>query len=384
MKDLSEEARLRSWGIQTDEQGGPIGPAIVSAADLQRRVFPPIRWIVPGLVPEGLTLLCGKPKLGKSWLAMDTGLAVSRGGHTLGRRCDMGAVLYLAMEDNERRLKARLERVAGNSKWPTEFQFATEWPRVDMGGLVQIEAWLDRSPNARLVIVDTLATVRPPSRSSDSVHGSDYAALRGLHAIANARGIGVVVVHHVRKADAEDPFDTVSGSTGLTGAADTTLILTRREAEGGTVLYGRGRDLEEVEQAVEFDAETCRWRDLGDPAEAFASDTRQAIFAAIRAGNQSPKQIAEFSGIDYELAKKTLQRMARAGDVRKGERGRYAIPSDPLSLRSLCPRQDDERDKGTEGTPPNAEFEERAAIREHDGEQTRAEAEAASQQEMTQ
>lgn len=116
------------------------------------------------------------------------------------------------------------------------------------------------------------------SKASDSTYGSDYACLRGLHAIANTRGIAVVIVHHVRKMNADDPFDTVSGSTGLTGVADKTLILSKRPAEDGVVLYGRGRDLEEIETGVEFDAETCRWHYPGGPAEAFGSDSQQSTF----------------------------------------------------------------------------------------------------------
>jgi hypothetical protein len=146
----------------------------------------------------------------------------------------------------------------------------------------------------------------------------------------------------------------VSGSTGLTGAADATLILTRREQDGGVVLYGRGRDLEEVEIGMEFDPVTCRWRDLGDPAKAFAPETRSAIIAAVEAGHQTPAAIREFAGLDHELVKKTLQRMARAGDLRKTARGHYEMASDPLSPQSPCPRSDDHRssagDKGTEGT----------------------------------
>ena len=177
------DERLASHVYETGDDGKPIrpkrpnaAPAMISAAELQRRLFPPICWTVPGLVPEGLTLLCGKPKLGKSWLAMDLGLAVSRGQFTLGRKCDPGPVLYLALEDSDRRLKSRMERVAGNSPWPETFSFATEWPRLDQGGLGHVEGWLDRNPDARLVIIDTLATVRPPSRANENAHGSDYAA----------------------------------------------------------------------------------------------------------------------------------------------------------------------------------------------------------------
>ncbi len=166
--------------------------------------------------------------------------------------------------------------------------------------------------------------------ASDTAHASDYAALRGLHQLASATNIAIMVVHHLRKADAEDPFDTVSGSTGLTGAADTTLILTRRDSDNGVILFGRGRDLEEFETGLEFDPHTCRWRDLGDPVEAFASDTRAAIFAAIRAGKTAAKDIISLTGINADNVYKTLGRMVKAGDLIKEARGLYHIKSDPL------------------------------------------------------
>ncbi len=151
-----------------------------------------------------------------------------------------------------------------------------------------------------------------------------------MHQLANEHGISVLVVHHVRKADAEDPFDTVSGSTGLTGAADSTLILTRRESDSGVILYGRGRDLEEFERGLEFDPDTCRWRDLGDPVEAFAGDTRTAIFEAIRAGKAAAKDIISETGINADNVYQTLRRMVRAGDLKKDGRGTYSRPLDPL------------------------------------------------------
>ncbi len=332
---------------------GSLPAGIFSAADLQGRVFPPIKWIVPGILPEGLTLLAGKPKLGKSWLALDIAVAVASGGSVLGRECEPGPVLCLALEDNQRRLQRRLQLVAGSTPWPRDLEFHTEWPRLP-AGLGRMRNWVIARPGARLLIADTLAVIRPPARAAESAHSGDYAAMRGMHQLANEHGISVLVVHHVRKADAEDPFDTVSGSTGLTGAADSTLILTRRDSDGGAILYGRGRDLEVFERGLDFDQDTCRWRDLGDPVEAFASDTRSAIFAAIRAGNTAAKQIISETGIKDDNAYQTLRRMVRAGDLKKDGRGTYRIPSDPLSEVSECQKQKPQSDNLTDLTPPPA------------------------------
>jgi hypothetical protein len=285
---------------------------------------------VSDLVPEGLTLLAGKPKLGKSWLALQMGLGVASGGEVLGRPVAQGPVLYAAMEGNYRRLKSRLRKCAGElASWPGDLSFTTEWPRLDAGGLQALDGWLGRHPSARLVILDTLATVRPAGKASDSQYTADYGALRGLHALANATGVGIVCVHRVRKADADDPFDTVSGSTGLTGAADATLVLST--TQDGRVLYGRGRDLAEFAAAVSFDADTCTWSDLGRPSDVHGSETRKAVREALKAGMIAPKDIADHTGLDYDLCAKTLQRMCESGEVQKGGYGRYRLTPDPLA-----------------------------------------------------
>ena len=330
---MTWDAQLSSAAAGADpipSAGAQALPAMISARALQEMDFPPVSWVVRDLIPEGLTLLAGKPKLGKSWLALQLCHAIATGGEMLGRPVDQGAVLYAALEDNRRRLKARMSKSAPPlSMWPEALHFATEWERLDARGLQAFEAWVDRHPDARLLIIDTLATVRPTIPARDSQYQADYAALRGLHGLANAAGIGIVVVHHVRKADADDPFDTVSGSTGLTGAADATLVLNKTSE--GTVLYGRGRDLAEFECAMSFDPGSCRWSDLGRPCDVFGSETRQAIRDALKAGKITPKDIAEHGGLDYDLCAKTLQRMADGDEVEKGGRGHYRLRPDPLS-----------------------------------------------------
>ena len=329
-------------------------PPFISAADLQTTEFPPVSWVVDGLLPEGLTLFAGKPKLGKSWMSLHLGYAVATGGGFLGRPVTQGTVLYAALEDNNRRLKDRLTRMAPlGDRWPTEFDLCTQWPRLDNGGLDALEGYLDQKPKTRCLILDTLAPVRPTTKAKESQYTGDYAAMSGLHRLANERAVSVLVVHHLRKADADDPFDMVSGSTGLTGAADTTLVLTRKA--DGCVLYGRGRDLAEFETAVEFDTDACTWSDLGKPSLAFASDTKRAILAAMEQGAGTLVRIADLSGVDYELCKKTLQRMADAGEVKRDGRGVYSLPVDPLSPVSPCPQGKEGGDKGTEGTAPETD-----------------------------
>ena len=109
---------------------------ISSAKALQHEVFKPMKYAVKGYVVEGVTILAGRPKIGKSWLALDWNGAIARGGFCFGDlHCIEGAILYLALEDNKRRLKSRLNKLFGSTEWPENFEYATEWPTAKEGGI---------------------------------------------------------------------------------------------------------------------------------------------------------------------------------------------------------------------------------------------------------
>lgn len=300
--------------------------SLFTAAELESKVFPPVSWIADDLIPEGLTLFCGKPKLGKSWAMLDLACSVAEGGQFLGAPCDAGDALYLALEDNQRRLQDRLGRIRPNCGWPATLSLATDCARLSEGGMDAIEAWFSEVLSPRLVVIDTLAKVKPFSGKTASEYEADYQALRGLHRLANQRGAAIVLVHHLRKASADDPFDMVSGSTGLTGAADATIVLNKSVEHGGCILYGRGRDLPEFEHGVAFDEVRYRWTIVGDPDTAFLSDTRSLIIAALDAGKQTPAAIAEHAGLSAANARQTLRRMHVANQVSKDGRGCYMVP----------------------------------------------------------
>lgn len=224
-------------------------PSCISARELCGLEFAPIKFVVPGYIAEGLTLFAGEPKLGKSWLCMEMSLAVASGGSCLGAvRCEQGNVLYLALEDNRRRLQSRIRRLwqmdtMSHVPVPERLHLATDWPRANEGGIAAIRCWIEEHAGARLVIVDVLAMFKAASRGKDqTLYEADYLAIKELQALAMASGVAIVVVHHTRKSGAEsDPFEKVSGTLGLSGAADTTIILDRDQ--NGCTLYGRGRDI---------------------------------------------------------------------------------------------------------------------------------------------
>jgi len=287
--------------------------------------------VVPGYIAEGCTLLAGRPKLGKSWLLLDIALAVAAGRLCLGEaRCEQGNVLYLALEDNERRLQRRIDKILGtfDVEWPAAFWYATEWSRANAGGLEAIRDWIVAVDNPRLVVVDVLAMFKPVQGARETLYEADYNAIKGLQALASEFNIAIVVVHHTRKGGSDvDPFEKVSGTLGLSGAADTTVILDR-DGNGATI-YGRGRDIEEVESAVEFDRATCRWRVLGQAAEVRRTNERSAILSILVGADEpmSPTELASQTGSKSGATRKLLHTMRKVGEVLKAGRGRYVHPS---------------------------------------------------------
>jgi hypothetical protein len=280
-----------------------------NAQRLNQMTFAPIKYVVHGYIVEGLTLFAGKPKIGKSWLLLHAAFAVAEGGLTLGNaQCEQGDVLYCALEDNQRRLQSRMTKLFGTQGWPARLNFTCEMPRLTEGGLDFIKSWIESAAGPRLVIIDTLAMVRMPNRKDTSTYDADYAAVKDLRDVALKYGIAIVLVHHLRKAEADDAFDTISGTLGLTGAPDTIMIL-RRDTRG-TILHAKGRDLIEIEKAIRFDAGTCTWVVLGEAEAIRQSAERSAIVAALEeAGTElGPNQIATACGmkpanVRYLLAK---------------------------------------------------------------------------------
>ena len=229
--------------IPAQPVAAPALPTPQNAATLLAKTFAPVRYVIPGYVAEGCSLLAGEPKIGKSWFVLDAALAVAggNGGQMFGVRAEHGDVLYLALEDNERRLKSRIRKVLGPfAAGPARFTYATEWKRADEGGLDGIEAWIKSVPKATLIIVDVLARFRPMAVGRNTAaYDADYQAISGLQGLASKYSVAVVIVHHLRKTAADnDPFDKVSGTLGLSGAADTILIIDR-DGQGTTPLRSR-------------------------------------------------------------------------------------------------------------------------------------------------
>ena len=242
-----------------------------SAQALMAEQLPELCYLVEGFLPQGLVLLASPPKYGKSWLALQLCLAVSRGEPFLGMPTKQATCLYLALEDGRQRLQKRLRRLAGEEGGSRTLYFETAAPTIADGLVCYLESFAAHHPDCKLMVIDTLQKVRgADAGAAGSVYAADYADVGALKALADRLGVCLVVIHHLRKtSDDTDPFNRIAGSNGIFGAADAAVVLTRSKREDSqTVLDLTGRDVEDKRLVLRFDKARCLWRSLGTPAEA--------------------------------------------------------------------------------------------------------------------
>ncbi|MPY99444.1 MAG: AAA family ATPase [Actinophytocola sp.] len=293
--------------------------------------FPPPAWAVPSVIAEGVNVLAGPPKAGKSWLALGLGLAVASGGRAFDSiDVDAGPVLYLALEDTPRRLQERMGSLLQGSSAPAGLTLDLQCPALPGGGVEQIADWIERNPDARMVIIDVFAKVRGNAAPSVQAYDADYAAVSRVKRIADDYGIAIVLLHHVRKAGAEDFLAEVSGTHGIAGAADAVLVLKRSRGEAVGALHVTGRDIHETDYALSFDDDTGAWTMLDGPAhEHFLRDTRARVAQFVRRNpGVSPRQIAEALNLKETTARSTCRRMAEDEQLR-AVAGKYYPRDDP-------------------------------------------------------
>ncbi len=285
-KQAWEGVKKRETAADAFSEDKPVKPfEFISAQDLMKKQFPPLEWIIKDLIPPGLAILSGAPKSGKSWLALGAALAVSNGERFLGFETVRAGVLYLALEDSERRIQDRIhkmERVIfellGPDELPDNLFITTEAQRADEGLLEQLDGFLEYRPDVKFIIIDMLARITPADHEKQQSDYDKYydllsGTLKGFIRDHENR-ISVLLVHHTRKQiknfDPDNPFDAVLGSVALQGAVDTQLALLidkELSSEDHQVkkLVSNGKDTPEVNIAVEFN--NFQWEKIGDIQE---------------------------------------------------------------------------------------------------------------------
>lgn len=214
-------------------------------------------FIVSHLIPQGIHLLGGSPKIGKSWLVLWMCLQIANGEPIWNYETRRGTVLYLALEDSFERLQSRLLEITDEA--PGNLHFAILSKSIDDGLNRQIENFIDEHPDTVFIAIDTLQRIRNNDTKSNP-YASDYGDLTFLKEIANKNHIAILLVHHLRKQRDDDPLNMLSGSTGLSGAVDTVFVLSRlKRTDNLATLYCSGRDIETIEIPLEFSEKSFVW-----------------------------------------------------------------------------------------------------------------------------
>lgn len=216
--------------------------------------LPPTRFIIENLLPQGLHILAGAPKTGKSWLLLLMSLKIAKGETLWNLQTERSTVLSLCLEDSLSRIQQRMFELTDNA--PPNIFFSTISKSLNDGLCEQIDYFISEHQDTGLVIIDTLQMVRVNSANSN-LYAADYKDIAMLKNLADRYGIAIIVVQHLRKMHDSDPHAMISGSTGLLGAADGSYILMREKVgDREAKLYIKGRDVEEQVLTIKRDTET--------------------------------------------------------------------------------------------------------------------------------
>lgn len=300
---------------------------IINAQELRTKVFPPIKWAVDGFLPSGLSILAGGPKVGKSILALHLAVGVAIGGCVLGSIfVQKGNVLYLALEDNQRRLQERINggAYADIDDDMSSLDIVTEIPRQHIGGLNYIRWWLIKHPEARLVIIDTLQMFRKQFSGKGSMYAEDYDVISEIKKLADEFDVAFLIIHHLKKGMEGDWLSEISGSQGIAGAADTIFSLKRERNSNMGTLHRTGRDVEEKDFLMKLDG--YGWMLQGDVEEFTIPEWKRQILDFLKENpTVSPMLLSTAYNLPLKTAQQNLYRLAKEGTIRKIGHGTYEI-----------------------------------------------------------
>jgi len=311
-----KDDRFDSWDFE------PMG---FTASELMKMKLAAPKWAIPGILPEGINILAGKPKMGKSVLSLNVALAIASGGKVLGRiDVEKGSVLYLALEDSKIRLKTRLTAMLQGSKAPDNLHLEIAWPNMENDGLIALDKKLETIPDVRLLIIDTLKKIRPLKRGRNiNPYDFDYEIISAVKEIADKHNIAVLLIHHLRKTESEDSFDDFSG----TGAADSLLAFKRKTGQADAELHVVGRDIDAAEYALKYHSDIWTWELIGNADEIKSTKNIQTIYDTIKEESPiSAKNICKITGIKYPSVRYGLKTLLNDKNIKYGEKyGTYEI-----------------------------------------------------------
>ena len=267
----------------------------IDGATLMSQPLKPLNFVVDSLLSQGLHILAGSPKVGKSWLALWLSVMVAKGEPVWGMPTKGGTTLYLALEDSALRIQNRLYEITEDA--PSNVHFGTESFILGKGLEEQLTNFLKEHPDTSLIIIATLQLIR--GTNYDNTYANDYRDLSVLKQIADEHGIAILLIHHLRKEPAEDVFSRISGTTAISGAVDSSFTLVEsKRGSGQAVLYCIGRDIEYREIELKRSEENI-WEVVSDSREQPLLLESRVVFLL----SEFMKQRAEFIGTPTELSR---------------------------------------------------------------------------------
>ena len=234
---------------------------VIDGETLMDMRLPPQRFCIQTLLPQGLSIISGASKIGKSWMALDMCLHVAKGEPMWNQPTTSGTVLYLCLEDNYHRIQDRLLKITDDV--PSNIYFAISAKTLAEGLGDQIRDFVSEHRDTIFVAVDVFQMIR--GGENENSYACDYRDMLQLKQIATELNIALLVVHHNRKLKDEDPFNMLSGTNGLLGAADAGFVLLRSQRnQSNATLHCTGRDIESREINLNFNKDTCTWTLISD------------------------------------------------------------------------------------------------------------------------
>ncbi len=303
----------------------------LSIDEIMTTEWPPPVWAIPDLLPVGLTFLAGKPKLGKSWLLLQVARAVASGSLLFDKKVDApGRVLYLALEDNARRLQDRIKKQGWDWRGlPIDFVTMAEF-KNRMGSFLNGGAeTLARQMEERhynLVIVDTLSRACFNDPNRNELMAATLAPVQELAMMTNTALL--FVDHHNKSAGAlMDAIGDILGGTSKGATLDTAWGLYRDRGKQEANLVITGRDVEDLNLALEFDKKTGLWLYNGDYHALKITERRQEYLDLIADldGSVQVREIAQNLGVTTSAARQQLSELVNAGHLRTSKMGRYVF-----------------------------------------------------------
>jgi len=282
--------------------------------------FPPLRWIVPNILPEGLTFLAGRPKVGKSFLALQIACSVANGGRVFGEPVERMPVLYIALEDGPRRLQRRLKSIGWRKG--TQSKIKTSCENLDLQSEINQHGY-------RFIVLDTLSRYLRNTRDQNDI-GEMTDAAGELQRIAIDNGISILLIDHHTKPKGTDPnpVDDILGSTGKAAVADCLMGLYRQRGKKGATLAITGRDLEDKKLALEWDSTTQCWQLLGDAEQVESDSVQGAIIRMMEelGGETTISEVADCLGRDRGNIAREMSELVARGIVKRGQKAGKKVP----------------------------------------------------------